>query len=72
VRAPHRRREAIEGSDSDRRAIAREPLSDRGALDPGMLADLQVWDLPSFEDLIYRLGNNAVAMVIKRGVVFRF
>jgi imidazolonepropionase len=47
-------------------------LADRGALAPGMLADLQVWDLPSFEDLIYRLGNNAVAMVIKRGVVFRF
>jgi imidazolonepropionase len=47
-------------------------LADRGALAPGMLADLQVWDLPSFEDLIYRLGNNAVAMVIKRGKVFQF
>lgn len=44
-------------------------LDDRGTLQPGMLADLQVWDLPSFEDLIYRLGNNAVSMVIKRGKI---
>jgi imidazolonepropionase len=45
-------------------------LADRGTLAPGKLADLQVWDLPSFEDVIYRLGNNAVAMVIKRGRVY--
>ncbi len=44
-------------------------LDDRGALAPGLLADLQIWDLPSFEDVIYRLGNNAVEMVIKRGAV---
>jgi imidazolonepropionase len=44
-------------------------LADRGVLEPGMLADIQVWDLPAFEDLIYRLGNNAVAMLIKRGKV---
>jgi imidazolonepropionase len=42
-------------------------LADRGILQPGKLADIQVWDLPAFEDLVYRLGNNAVAMVIKRG-----
>jgi imidazolonepropionase len=46
--------------------------SDRGSLEPGKLADIQVWDLPTFEDLVYRLGNNAVAMVIKRGQVHRF
>jgi imidazolonepropionase len=45
-------------------------LDDRGALAPGKLADIQVWDLPSFEDVIYRLGNNAVAMVIKRGRIY--
>ena len=45
-------------------------LADRGALAPGLLADLQVWDLPSFEDVIYRLGNNAVTMVVKRGRVY--
>ena len=39
-------------------------------LAPGKLADIQVWDLPSFEDVIYRLGNNAVTMVIKRGKVY--
>jgi len=44
-------------------------LHDRGALQAGMLADIQVWNIPSFEDVIYRLGNNAVEMVIKRGKV---
>ncbi len=42
-------------------------LADRGTLAPGKLADLQVWDVPALEDVIYRLGNNAVAAVIKRG-----
>ena len=45
-------------------------LADRGTLAPGKLADIQVWDLPSFENVIYRLGNNAVTMVIKRGKVY--
>jgi imidazolonepropionase len=45
-------------------------LDDRGALAPGKLADIQVWDLPSFEDVIYRLGNNAVTMVVKRGRIY--
>ena len=48
------------------RALA---LDDRGILAPGLLADIQIWDLPSFEDVIYRLGQNAVEMVIKRGTV---
>jgi len=42
-------------------------LNDRGALAVGMLADIQVWDVPTFEDVIYRIGNNAVRRVIKRG-----
>ncbi|MFV2044716.1 MAG: amidohydrolase family protein [Anaerolineales bacterium] len=47
-------------------------LIDRGALAPGMLADVQLWEIPSFEDVIYRVGNNAVRTVIKRGRVLRF
>jgi imidazolonepropionase len=45
-------------------------LHDRGALAPGLLGDLQIWDVPAFEDVIYRLGNNAVETVIKRGTVY--
>ena len=45
---------------------------DRGSLSPGKLADVQIWDVPTFEDVIYRLGNNAVETVIKRGQVYRF
>ena len=46
--------------------------NDRGSLEPGKLADLQIWDLPAFEDVIYRIGNNAVVTVIKRGQVVEF
>lgn len=42
-------------------------LDDRGAIAPGKLADIQIWDLPSFEDVIYRLGSNAVSQVILNG-----
>lgn len=45
-------------------------LSDRGTLAPGQLADIQIWRLPAFEDVIYRLGNNAVELMIKRGRVY--
>ena len=45
---------------------------DRGALEPGKLADMQIWDLPAFEEVIYRLGNNAVTTVVKRGRVYPF
>ena len=40
-----------------------------GCLAEGYQADLQVWDLPTFEDVIYRIGHNAVSMVLKRGKV---
>jgi imidazolonepropionase len=45
-------------------------LDDRGSLAPGRLADLQIWNLPTFEDVIYRLGNYAVETVVKRGRVY--
>jgi len=51
-------------------ARALELEADRGSLEPGKLADLQIWDLPTFEDVIYRIGNNAVQTVIKRGRVY--
>ncbi len=40
-----------------------------GCLAPGYQADIQIWDLPNFDHLIYRLGNNAVSMVIKSGEI---
>ncbi len=42
---------------------------DRGTLEPGKLADIQVWNVPSLEHVIYRIGSNAVQTVIKRGRV---
>jgi len=49
------------------RAIRRE---DRiGCLAEGYQADIQIWDLPSFEDVIYRIGQNAVWMVVKNGKI---
>ena len=42
---------------------------DRGSLKPGKLADLQIWDVPRHEHVIYRLGGNVVAQVVKRGKV---
>lgn len=47
-------------------------LLDRGSLEPGKLADIQIWDSATFEDVIYRIGNNAVSMIIKRGTAYRF
>jgi imidazolonepropionase len=49
------------------RAVGLE--QDRGSLEAGKLADIQAWDLPSLDDVVYRLGNNAVCMVVKRGRV---
>jgi len=40
-----------------------------GCLAEGFQADLQLWDLPTFEDIIYRIGHNAVSMVVKKGAV---
>jgi len=40
-----------------------------GCLAKGYQADIQIWNLPSFEDVIYRIGNNAVWAVIKNGKI---
>jgi imidazolonepropionase len=40
-----------------------------GCLAPGFLADIQLWDLPGFEHVIYRIGNNATCLVIKNGKI---
>jgi len=49
------------------RALQREQQI--GCLAPGFQADVQLWDLPSFEDVIYRIGNNATCLVIKNGKI---
>lgn len=40
---------------------------DRGSLEKGKKADIQMWNLPEFEHLIYRLDYNPVVSVIKNG-----
>ncbi|MCL2163908.1 MAG: imidazolonepropionase [Oscillospiraceae bacterium] len=40
---------------------------DRGALEAGKLADIQIWDVDVYQDAIYRLGGNVVDKVFKRG-----
>ncbi len=42
-------------------------LDDRGAIAPGLQADIQIWDVPVFEDVIYRLGSNAVVDIVLNG-----
>jgi imidazolonepropionase len=38
-----------------------------GTLEPGKAADIQIWNLPSYKDIVYRLGSNAVETVLKNG-----
>lgn len=47
------------------KAIKREHTI--GCLCVGYQADIQIWDLNNFEDIIYRIANNAVWKVIKKG-----
>ncbi len=42
---------------------------DRGSLEPGKLADIQVWKARRYEDIFYRYGARIVDKVIKRGRV---
>lgn len=49
-------------------ALAR---NDRGAFEVGCLADAVVIEVPSLEELIYRIGHAAVRSVVKRGRVVR-
>ena len=48
-------------------AYALKLEGDRGSIEEGKLADIQIWDTPIYEDVVYRLGVNLVQKVIKRG-----
>ncbi|GIO05595.1 imidazolonepropionase [Brevibacillus reuszeri] len=41
--------------------------NDRGSIEVGKLADLQIWSVQAYEHVIYQLGGNVVERVIKRG-----
>ncbi len=49
------------------RAINRS--EDRGSLEAGKLADILILDVPTLDEVVYRLGNNAVQTIIRRGRV---
>ena len=44
-------------------------LDDRGVIQAGKRADLQIWDIPSYKHIAYELGTNIVKTVIKDGKV---
>ncbi|KMY54845.1 imidazolonepropionase [Bacillus sp. FJAT-27231] len=44
-------------------------LNDRGVIEEGKLADLQIWDVPTYKHIAYELGTNIVETVIKSGKV---
>jgi len=41
--------------------------NDYGTLETGKFADLQIWNVPAYEHVVYRLGGNAVEKVYKKG-----
>jgi imidazolonepropionase len=44
-----------------------------GSIEPGKLADLLIFDIPSYEHLIYHFGLNMLESVIKNGeMIFKF
>jgi len=43
-------------------------LDDRGTLAVGKKADIQIWDVDTYEDVVYKYGRNHVETVIKDGV----
>ncbi|WP_319522711.1 imidazolonepropionase [uncultured Desulfosarcina sp.] len=49
------------------KAIGRE--AEIGSLECGKKADIQIWDIPQFEHLIYRFNHNPVVSVIKDGQI---
>jgi imidazolonepropionase len=44
-------------------------LDDRGMIEVGKLADLQIWDISSYAHIAYEFGTNVVETVIKDGKV---
>lgn len=40
---------------------------DRGSIEVGKLADIQLWEAAQYEDIIYHIGGNLVEQVFKRG-----
>jgi imidazolonepropionase len=50
-------------------ALALDRGHELGSLEPGKLADVLVMDVARHEDLAYRLGRNAVELVVKRGQI---
>jgi imidazolonepropionase len=46
-------------------------LADRGRLEPGLRADLVLWDGDGPADLVYSLGLNRCAAVVRKGEVVR-
>ena len=44
-------------------------LTDRGTLEIGKIADIQIWDVTNYKHVAYELGTNIVDTVIKRGSV---
>ncbi len=50
-------------------ALALNLQKDRGSIEVGKLADIQIWDIPRYEHVIYRLGGNVVGQVLKKGKV---
>lgn len=44
-------------------------LEDRGVIQAGKLADLQIWDIPTYKHVAYELGTNIVETVIKNGKI---
>lgn len=42
---------------------------DRGSLEVGKLADIQIWNTCQYEEVIYHIGGNIVEKVIKRGKI---
>ena len=44
-------------------------LEGHGRLTAGAVADIQIWNVATLEDMVYRTGHNPVRQVIKRGKV---
>jgi imidazolonepropionase len=44
-------------------------LNDRGVIQKGKIADLQIWDVPTYKHIAYELGTNIVETVIKNGKI---